>query len=303
MTINYRFKKASTDVSVVIRIVDSAAGTPETAVDASTSGLDLKYRRELKAATDITEATLSALTDAHSDGGIKHIGQGYYRLDLPDAAVASSTDVNGVLVFGTVTDMIVIGAFIHLDPIPADVTHWIGTAAATPTVGGVPEVDVTHWIGTAAATPTVAGVPEVDITHWNGTAVATPDTAGYPKVTIKSGTGTGELSLSSGIVDADVQEINGDSGSADQLARSAAAIVLGTCTTGCTTTSIATSSLSPAAAVADQFKGRIVIFDDATTTAALRGQATDITASTSGGVLTVTALTTAPASGDTFTIT
>lgn len=41
-------------------------------------------------------------------------------------------------------------------------------------------------------------VPKVDVTKWNGTAVATPDTAGYPKVTIKSGTGTGEISLSSG---------------------------------------------------------------------------------------------------------
>lgn len=40
----------------------------------------------------------------------------------------------------------------------------------------------------------------VNATYWNGTAVASPDTAGYPKVTIKSGTGTGELSLSSGAV-------------------------------------------------------------------------------------------------------
>lgn len=39
-----------------------------------------------------------------------------------------------------------------------------------------------------------------DVTQWNGTNVATPDTAGYPKVTIKSGTGTGEISLSSGRV-------------------------------------------------------------------------------------------------------
>ena len=46
----------------------------------------------------------------------------------------------------------------------------------------------------------------------------------------------------------------------------------------------------------------VVIFDRTTTTAALRNQATDITASTSGGVLTVTALTTAPSSGDTFVI-
>lgn len=58
--------------------------------------------------------------------------------------------------------------------------------------------NVTRWLGTAAATPTTAGVPEVDVTHWNGTAVATPDTAGYPKVTIKDGTGTGEIDTTSG---------------------------------------------------------------------------------------------------------
>ncbi len=79
-------------------------------------------------------------------------------------------------------------------------------------------------------------------------------------------------------------------------------IANGVCSTGSTTTSIVTSSLVPAAAVADQFKGRIVIFDRNTATANLRGQATDITASTSGGVLTVTALTSSPASGDTFII-
>lgn len=43
-------------------------------------------------------------------------------------------------------------------------------------------------------------VIDASVTQWLGTAVATPDTAGYPKVTIKSGTGTGEVSLSSGRV-------------------------------------------------------------------------------------------------------
>jgi hypothetical protein len=62
------------------------------------------------------------------------------------------------------------------------------------------QVDVAEWLGTAAATPTVAGVPEVDVTHWNGSAVATPDSAGHPKVTIKDGTGTGELDTLSGKV-------------------------------------------------------------------------------------------------------
>lgn len=62
------------------------------------------------------------------------------------------------------------------------------------------DVSVTQWLGTACATPTVAGVPEVDPTHWNGTAVAAPATNGYPAVTLKVGTGTGEVNLSSGAV-------------------------------------------------------------------------------------------------------
>lgn len=86
------------------------------------------------------------------------------------------------------------------------------------------------------------------------------------------------------------------------MSRAVDGIVLGTASGTPTTTSIPTSSLVPAAAAADQFQGRVVTFDDATTTAELRGQTTDITSNTSGGVLTVTALTTAPVSGDTFTI-
>ena len=66
--------------------------------------------------------------------------------------------------------------------------------------GDVLDVNVTEWLGTAAATPTVAGVPETDVTHWNGTAIPEVDTAGYPKVTIKDGTGTGELDIASGVV-------------------------------------------------------------------------------------------------------
>jgi len=79
-------------------------------------------------------------------------------------------------------------------------------------------------------------------------------------------------------------------------------LAYGTVDTGATTTSIPTSLLVPAAAVINQFKGRIVIFLGNTTTANLRAQGTDITASTSGGTLTVTELTTAPASGDIFVI-
>lgn len=78
----------------------------------------------------------------------------------------------------------------------------------------------------------------------------------------------------------------------------------GTVGASSTTTSIVTSSMTPATSVVDQLRGRIVIFDHDTVTAALRGQATDITGSSASAAptLTVTALTNAPASGDTFTI-
>jgi hypothetical protein len=52
--------------------------------------------------------------------------------------------------------------------------------------GGRAETNVSHWLGTAAATPTVAGVPEMDVTHWNGTAVSAPGTAGIPEVNLKN---------------------------------------------------------------------------------------------------------------------
>lgn len=105
-------KKGSTDQSVVIRIVDSADGTPETGVVAATSGLDLRYRREGEADAALTESDLAALTTAHADGGMKHIGAGYYRVDGPDAAFA--TGANGVLFFGTCTGMVVIGCYVPL---------------------------------------------------------------------------------------------------------------------------------------------------------------------------------------------
>lgn len=107
-----------------------------------------------------------------------------------------------------------------------------------------------------------------------------------------------------GQVDAGVMRISRSSESADRLERSTLAIVTGTCDAGGTTTAIIASALSPTSAVNDQFNGRIITFDKDTTTAALRGQATDITDYVHATLtFTVTALTTAPASGDTFTIT
>lgn len=80
-----------------------------------------------------------------------------------------------------------------------NVDRWNGTAVSSPNVAGVPKVDITLINGVAAST---AATVDSNVTQWSGTSVVSPDTAGYPKVTIKSGTGAGELTLTSGKVNA-----------------------------------------------------------------------------------------------------
>lgn len=52
----------------------------------------------------------------------------------------------------------------------ADVRDWIGTAVATPTTNGVPEVDVTHFGGTAGNF--TVGNPAVNVNLWGGQSVS-----------------------------------------------------------------------------------------------------------------------------------
>jgi hypothetical protein len=122
--------KGSTDRSVAVKIVDSTDGTPETGVVWNTAGVDLWYRREGAAVTSITEVTLAALTTAHADGGFLAIGNGDYRLDLPDAAFA--TGAQHVDFGGTVTGMVVIGGRVRL--VDFDLEVALATASALATV-------------------------------------------------------------------------------------------------------------------------------------------------------------------------
>jgi hypothetical protein len=103
-------KLGSTDQSVTIRIVDSTDGTPETGVVAATSGLALYYRRQGAARVALTALNdLAGANSAHNDGGLFHLGDGYYRVDPQDAAFASGSA--DVVIEGTATGMVVIGAY------------------------------------------------------------------------------------------------------------------------------------------------------------------------------------------------
>lgn len=99
----------ATDQSVIVRIVDATDGTPETGVTSATSGLSIEYQRGTDGAlVAISPSDLSDIEDAHSDGGILHIRDGYYRIDVPDAAFASGAEQ--VQVYVSATGMIGVAA-------------------------------------------------------------------------------------------------------------------------------------------------------------------------------------------------
>jgi hypothetical protein len=63
-------------------------------------------------------------------------------------------------------------------------------AASAPGYVANAPVNVAQWLGSAPATPTTAGVPEVDVTHWVGGAVEVPGTTGRPHVSVRTIEGT-----------------------------------------------------------------------------------------------------------------
>src|SRR5688572_8301770 len=96
----------SVDFSCYIRVLNGD-GTPATTVAHDTAGIDLWYRRGGQGAVvSLTEAALAAPNSAHVDGGVEHVGNGYVRVDLPDAAIV--TGVPFVAVGGTITGLVII---------------------------------------------------------------------------------------------------------------------------------------------------------------------------------------------------
>lgn len=175
----------STDQAVVIRILDDTTFLPSEDVTNATSGLALWYRREGGLKVAISPASLSALDDAHSDGGILHIDDGYYRLDLPDAAYASGA--TGFQVGGTVDDRIIEGCYVPLVAFnPQDVVR----------------------AGLTALPNVASGSTGAIITSGTGTAQLSTSSG---RVLIQSGNGSGQLQFASGILQVSVLQINGSS--------------------------------------------------------------------------------------------
>ena len=185
-----------------------------------------------------------------------------------------------------------------------------GTPPASDAAAVIPSVDVTQWNGTAVATPTVAGVPEVDITHVSGTAEDLPTATALATVdtnvdAILVDTGT-TLPASIATIDTNVDAVLVDTGTTLPATLSTIDTNVDTAISGIITGAAATGTLSTTQASTnltgytdDQLIGRVIIW----TSGAADGEATDITDyANTNGVLTFTALTTAPGNGDTFKI-
>lgn len=125
--------------------------------------------------TDIKIWKTGATTLANKNsGGGTHISNGIYHCTLD----ATDTDTIGpLIVFVHVSGALTVRLeCCVLDEAVYDSlfgTSALTTGGALTITSGRVNADVTHWLGTAAATPTVAGVPEVDITHIAGSAVNT----------------------------------------------------------------------------------------------------------------------------------
>lgn len=131
-------------------------------------------------------------------------------------------------------------------------------------------------------------VLQTDVTQLLGTAWLTPGTAGTPDVNAKQ---IGSTAQTGSDVGAKVTAMT-------------KGLIAGVVGSSSSTTVVNVTSTESGLAVTDQLKGRVIIFNKDTTTAALRGQGApiDTNDTTSITVASGDAFTTAPASGDTFTI-
>lgn len=280
------------------------------------------------ASVAISLAVLAAVNSAWSSAGIVEIDatnmKGVYRVDIPNAALATAKGRSVTVFFYGGTNVAPVALDIELTSF--DNQTAIASTGDTFTRLGAPagasvSADIAAVKADTAAVKvqtdkfvfTVANQVDSNVIDWKGAAAPAMTGDAFARLGAPAGASVSAdvaaikavlpAALSGGNIKADVLAINTSATSAARLQRSTLAIAMATVGVGSTTTSIVTSAISPSNTAATQFKGRIVTFDSATTTVNLRGQATDITSDDGAGTLAVTALTDAPANGDTFTIT
>ena len=90
---NFNIYAGDTNKTIYVGLRDATTGLAKTGLVYNSAGAVCSYTLPLAARAAITLQSLSAVTDPHLDGGFIEIDatncKGLYRLDLPDAAIAS----------------------------------------------------------------------------------------------------------------------------------------------------------------------------------------------------------------------
>lgn len=175
----------STSVSINVPLWVQATGAAQTGLVYNSSGLKAYYTftGTDATATSITLATLAAVNSAYSSGGFVELSStnqpGLYRLDLPNAALASGKGRSVTVTIsgfsGMATQHITIplmGWNDQATEIYADVKKWLSVAVATPNVNGVPIIDNVYYRGTAYPAPATAGVPDINVKNMNNVSAS-----------------------------------------------------------------------------------------------------------------------------------
>lgn len=217
--ISIQVASTSQTTNIFIQNSGSTTGAGLTGLVFNTSGLTAYYVLPRAASVAITLATLAATTSAYSSGGFKEIDAtnmpGWYRFDIPDAALASGRSVGvhfqGAAGMAPLPLEIELTGWNNQDAVHGGFTCLPNTAVTTNasllTSGtGTDQLSVTSgridagkWLGGTIPAVTVTGVPLVDLKYTLGTI--SPATAGSVRadaVTGAVGSVTAGVTLASG---------------------------------------------------------------------------------------------------------
>ncbi len=312
-----QIQAGSTNVTRNVYIRSTITGMGLTGLVYNSAGLTAYYDLPASASAAITLAT-QTVTGAWSSGGFVEIDAtnmpGWYRLDIPNAALASGTFVD-IMLRGAVNmidcpfeiDLTVTNTQSvtgGLTNVTSNVIQWSGSNVAAPNVTGVPIVDVKYSLGTIS--PAAAGYFAPDWGHVNapttvvalsGTTLADFTSTQKTSITTAATAATPTAAGVTARVTANADQIAGSATAATNLSTSAQTMQTGTAITGTLTSSVFTTNL--ASTVTGAYVGRFILF----TSGVLIKQAQTISAySNTGQITTIQPFTTAPSNNDLFVI-
>lgn len=161
-----------TDQTIYVRLRDSTTGLAKTGLAYNSAGAVASYTLPGAARAAITLAT-QTVSGAHSDGGFVEVDatncKGLYRLDLPDAAIASGKySIISIEFDGIIEESIIVPLSLR----KADVRQNAGTNITS--ASGRQEVNLSHIAGSAVSTSSAQiGVNVVNAagTAWGSGAI------------------------------------------------------------------------------------------------------------------------------------